>query len=360
MPIFWLCLFLLSPFWLLAGLALLGLAPSLHAKLVGVWLIFTLVTLWLWRWNSGWATRLGLVALATLPFLLSKHPGMATSKGGVSSISRYPSLIDLPFNLISERDLSEIGIGLFTPRPVGRHVLTLTRPLYAEMEQDPAYRGLPHVVGSTAQDLLWNRPGDLHFTVYLPSNSPPEGTLFFYHGAMGNFQLYLHFWRKWAQANDWAVVCPSNGFGRWYTAEGERRAVQGFDQALETLPLSRDRVVVVGMSNGATAVTRLVNQRGDQISGVLLVCPVLEAGQLLDPRFVAWTQSHAEPIVIEGSLDSNVPPAAVEPRVLELQQAKGRCNYRLLEGHDHHLMFSAADEVYKATETLVESLTKVR
>lgn len=355
MPLFWLSLLVVTALWLPTAFALALVFPSPQGKLAALWTLLPLLTLWLLRPRPRWAAATGAGALVGLAGLLLCYP-FPREELPVRASPAFPHPLDLVFNFVPESDLSELGVGLAYTGPTHSRVTGLLRPLYAEMASDPMYRHLPHVVGATASDLLLRAPGREHLYLFVPPGEGKKPALIFYHGALGNFSVYLHFWRKWAQDKDWIVVCPSNGFGRWYDAAGEERALASFDRALAELPIDPSRVLVAGMSNGGTAVTRLVNARPSSIAATLYVCPVLEQEQILTPTFLEWTKNQPPPIVLEGSEDINVPPEAVAPRVEAILGAGGRCDYRLLEGHDHHLLFSAQEEVFQAADRLARAL----
>lgn len=356
MPLLWLCLSLATPLWLIGGLTLLVVFPSLLGKLAAAWTLLPLLALWLARWRPRAAVAVAVLAALEFLGLMWAFPWPRSGQQ-VSSSPPFPTPLDLVCNFVPERDLATLGVGLAYSGRQHDHVMGLLRPLYQEMEADPEYARLPHVVGSTAQDLVLGAPGSAHYFSYVPPGQGDKPALIFFHGAAGNFKVYLHFWRRWAQKNGCIVVCPSNGFGRWYEPQAEQRAIEIFDRALAELPIDRAKVVVSGMSNGGTAVTRLVNARGGQIGALLLVCPVLEVGQTLKPTFLDWTQRHAAPIVLQGDQDINVSPEIVTANVEAIVKEGGRCERRLRQGHDHHILFSDEAEVYSAADQLFTSLT---
>lgn len=355
MPLFWLCLFLVTPIWLIGSLALLLAFPSLTGKLAAGWTLLPLLGLWSARWRPRLALAVAALAVLALAGLLLVYPWPKPSQQ-VRSSPPFPTPLDLICNFVPESDLSALGVGLAYSDPRYDQVMGLLRPLYREMEADPQYARLPHVVGSTAQDLFLGTPGAPHYFCYVPPGEGKKPALIFFHGALGNFKVYLHFWRRWAQKTGYAVICPSNGFGRWYDEQGEKRALELFDSALAELPIDPTRVTVAGMSNGGTAVTRLVNARPDKIGSVLLICPVLEVGQTLTPTFLDWTRRHTAPIVLEGDEDINVSPEIVSANVDAILKQGGRCDLRLRKGHDHHILFSDAEEVYAAVGELAQKL----
>lgn len=357
MALFWLALFMATPVWLMVSLGLLLAFPSLHGKLAAAWTLLPLLALWLVRWKPKEALGTAVASLLAVLGFLVVYPWPKSGQQ-ISSSRAFPTPLDLVCNFVPESDLSALGVGLAYSGPTYDRVTGLLRPLYAEMDADPQYARLPHVVGSTAQDLFLGMPGAPHYFSYVPPESPSvkKPALIFFHGAVGNFKVYLHFWRRWAEKNGWIVVCPSNGFGRWYEPEGEERALLLFDQALADLPIDRARVMVAGMSNGGTAVTRLVNARADKIAAVLLFCPVLETGQTLTPTFLTWTRQHQAPIVIEGEDDVNVAPEIVKANVDAILKEGGRCDLRPRPGHDHHIMFSDESDAYAAADQLAEGL----
>ena len=196
---------------------------------------------------------------------------------------------------------------------------------------------------------MTGNPGPLHATSYTPPNAGNPPVLVFYHGALGNFSVYLHFLRRWAEPRGWKIVLPSNGFGRWYTPEGRERAVASFDQATR----GAERVIVMGMSNGATAAMEVAALRGSRVDGLVLVCPVLLSDQIAQPGFWEWAKAHP-PVVLAGTEDVNVPPESVKEGVALMRFEELEPDFHLLPGHDHHILFSAEEELYSLLDRLVE------
>lgn len=330
--------------WLAAALLMLVTFATPRGLGAALWTVCLLATLWWFSYSwKGRGVLLGLT-LSLLVALLAVYP-----RPGPYSNLNFPTAFDYLFNFVPEQDLARLGVRLAYGPPLSDHVLGLLEPLYQEMGE----RYGPHVVGSTASDLLLRRPGRLHFFQSAPATTA-KGVLVFYHGALGGFQVYLHFWKHWADEHGWAVICPSNGFGRWYDSDGPVRALDSFDMAVATYP--GVPVVVVGMSNGGTAAMRVVNARPEQVSGLMLVCPVLEKEQVTRATFLHWTQTHPAPVVLEGTEDVNVPPESVEQGVGRIKAAGGRVDYRLLPGHDHHILFSAGRESYELVDGLLAKL----
>ena len=298
----------LAAFWIMAG-GLAGVAG--RAWTLPAWLL-------------GWA------------FLMANAPGIRHGTIGCESPA---GLAYSPFNLITERDLSTLGIDFFyagSPR-----VKAAIAPIYAEMEHRRDYDEMTHAVACSADDLfgLGPTPGQLFY--YRPDGRLRKQLLFL-HGAMGNLQCYTSYWQTFAEQNHYSVTCPGFGFGFWNRPGGVETAASAVQQS-DGEPSG---ALVICLSNGAMGGVRLTIQHPELVDQLVLISPVLEPQLVGSPDFAKALKK--PPLVLEGTDDLNVRPEAVERGIAAMRQAGIKPIYQLLPGHDHFLMFSARTQVSEA------------
>ncbi len=162
-----------------------------------------------------------------------------------------------------------------------KNLETIVLPIYRQM--DPEILALGSEMGQ-AYDDVWGRSFDAgHY--YLAT--PPRGltgspAIIFVHGSAGNFVSYLWALRSLSQQHGFAVAHPSFGFGMW--------SRKGGVEAIES-PAWRDRSI----------------------------------------------------LVLEGAEDDRVPQMYADRVVAQLRAKGALVDYRVYEGHDHFLLFSALD-----------------
>lgn len=316
---------------IVVGLLLLSQFGHWRSQVLAVWVALG-GFLWWWgsrriliTWLCGW---LGLLALA---------PGRGS--GCVAS----PWLRFSPLNLVSERDLSNLGMTLFYN---SARVRATVRPIYDEMEERPEYASMCHAVPYSANDLFGLGTGSGH--LFFTPAPPGRKLLLFLHGAMGNLQCYTSYWQTFAEKNDYTVVCPTFGFGFWWKPGGLETAASAWNYAHEQLGVAPGGALVVGMSNGATGAVRLTREHPEMVDQLVLISPVLEPDLVGSREFASALRR--PPLVVEGDQDVNVRPEAVARGVAAMEAAGIHPRYLLLPGHDHFLMFSARRTLFELLE----------
>lgn len=321
----------------LLGLVLLGQFVYWRSQLSAAWWILGGLLCWwgnaraLLLWGLGW---LGLLALA---------PGAGS--GSLAS----PLLRFSPLNLVSERDLSSLGIAFFyggSPR-----VREAVRPIYEEMEGRPSYSQMCHAIPYTTNDLFGLGTGSGH--LFFTPTPPGRKLLLFLHGAMGNLQCYTSYWQTFAEQHGYTVVCPTYGFGFWYRRGGMETAAAAWKYAHEQLSVAPGGALLVGLSNGATGAVRLTMAHPEMVDQLVLISPVLEPELVGSQPFAQSLRR--PPLILEGDQDGNVTPAEVEPGVAAMQRAGLKPRYVLLPGHDHFLMFTARQAVFEGIGSILST-----
>jgi pimeloyl-ACP methyl ester carboxylesterase len=218
------------------------------------------------------------------------------------------------------------------------------------MADHPEYAKLASAVHFSAFDLFGLGTGSGHLYYYSPTDPGPHPLLIFFHGAMGNLECYLYHWQLFAEPRKMAVVCPTFGFGSWYRPGGTETAEAAWRYAQDSLPVKTGPATIVGMSNGATAAVRLAAAHPEAVARLVLISPVLETQILRSRPFLDWARTHPPPLILEGDADRNVTPAFVERGVAALKEEGVKVDYRVFPGHDHFLMFSAREEIFRVID----------
>ena len=328
--------------WLSSGLLMLFVFQTWRGRCFVLWALLLLAWIWLLELRAAWSRPLVLVLGGVFLGLLAWAPGAKTE----GSLAGRGWPLWSPLNLVPEGDWARLGVRVLYPAQRANALQPALDALYHDMESRPEYRALPHVLTYSGLDLFGRGNAAGHSFYYLPPGVERPPVLLFFHGALGNFQSYLYFWQKWAEPRGWAVVCPTFGYGNWYAKGGAEAAVK----ALRELPVDTDRVVVAGLSNGATAAVRLTRRVPERVHALFLVSPVLEVDQFTSSEFLQW---QGRMMVAEGSEDVNVRPETVERRLDAIRKAGVEVDYRLIPGYDHHMMFTAGQKMYQLLDELL-------
>lgn len=336
--------------WAFSASLALFLFETWRGRALGFWFLLALwsVLALVYRAMLGRWLLLGCAVGALVLLWLS--PGSPSRPRGASG-QNWPWWD--PLNLIPESDLVKSGIKFLFPAVKGEVILPLLTALYREMDEQPEYQRLRHVIWHTGTDLLGSRTAAGHYYSYVPANVARPPVLVFLHGAMGNYQCFLYFWQKWAERRGFAVICPTFGYGNWYRPGGAEAAEHALLHALENLPLDPQRVLLTGLSNGSTGAVRLVRRQGRRIRGLVLFSPVIEVEQYASAEFREWAGEHAPMLVLQGDRDSVVQLATVQHRLQRLRQLGVSSDLQVVNGKDHYMMFAAAEQVYAALDQAI-------
>jgi len=139
------------------------------------------------------------------------------------------------------------------------------RTAYARMEAGapvpaPTFETLPDDGANGTLEMIW---------VATEAMDPPKQAIVFLHGYAGNFAVQCWHVARAASRLGAFTVCPSLGFrGDWWTERGG----QVLDRTIAHLTsLGLERIVLVGLSNGARGAAVHARRHRNELAGVILI-----------------------------------------------------------------------------------------
>jgi pimeloyl-ACP methyl ester carboxylesterase len=295
---------------------------------------------------------LGVALLLTAP---SGRPGPASPVhhrfAAADSVRFRPYR---PTNVIPEAEQIRLGF-LVMPaldpiltRGQSRRVAAITRPIYAEMEEDADFRELGSVMGWAYAELA-GRPFDVgHYYLYVPKARPPDPLplVVFLHGSAGNFKAYTWLWAQAAEREGFAVIAPSFGFGNWSRPGGAESALAALDDVLRDVAIDEERIYLAGLSNGGLGVSHVAARAQERFRGLIFISPVI--ADILTNRLVpSGTWDDCPVLVITGEADRRIPVGYVEEHARRLQVIGADVTLITYPGEDHFLFFSQKDQIMR-------------
>lgn len=179
--------------------------------------------------------------------------------------------------------------------------------------------------------------------VSMPAGRGPVGALVFLHGWGGQLSPCPAALAASDLGRDYAIVAPVLGRdAAWWTDEGERVVLR----TLETLPprVDRDRVWLIGLSNGAIGASRLSvrPQVARRVRGVVL----LMGGASVE---LSPTQRPPPTLLVPARHDTRFPYAGIASLADELRATGADVTLRPVDG-DHFVLMSHPGAVTSAIE----------
>ncbi|MFT3764451.1 MAG: hypothetical protein QM820_02875 [Minicystis sp.] len=260
-------------------------------------------------------------------------------------------------NLVPEIDQLEFGSYLMPALdPIldvrgATRVRSLFLSLYRPMEADPEYRALGSVMHYAYTDV-----DSGHLYEYVPPRAPGERlpVLLFLHGSLGNFKAYFYLLRRFADAERFILVCPSFGIGDWSHDGGVEAVERARALAIGELQGDPARVVLMGLSNGGTGVSRAAARDPRAYAGLVFLSAVMEPMVLGSDAFTAGWKGRPV-LLIHGAADDRISEPYAR-RAAALMVALGvRLTTHVYPGEDHFLLFSKPDEVLADLKAFVHA-----
>lgn len=257
-----------------------------------------------------------------------------------------------PAHLVPESDQLRLGsyvLPLIDPIMGFRQAKQLRETLdriSSETQESQAFVEAGSVLGDAYADILLGRQRLEHTYIFYPTSASmgPRPAIVFLHGWLGNFKAYVWQWSKFAEDNDFVIVCPTFGAGYWDRAEAADALKRTFELCSRDPRIDERTLYVAGLSNGAMGVTRAALHFPDDIDGLIYISPVIEAHMITTDAYVQNTAG--KPIlVIYGGGDRRVPAYCVEVCVDLLQRQGSHVQHRRYEQQNHFLFVSAYDRL---------------
>ncbi len=251
-----------------------------------------------------------------------------------------------------EADWVWLGVQLVTrldpwmSRSQARLMRDVVRKALDEIAETSGYSQLPPALPL----LFWGsfrRPDHGHFYSYMPSHEPGETLSLFIvlHGHGGNFFLWPHSWKEFADAQRCVIVSPSFGYGNWEHPQGVRAVERCLNFAETHFPIDPARVYLAGISQGGCGVARSGAAFGSRLAGLIFLSPTMEPAVLNSPEFIEGYTGRPI-LVVQGGRDHNIKPQSVDAAVAILMQNGADVTYHTDGDADHFLYFAKRDEIH--------------
>jgi len=311
-------------------------------------LLFCSVGYWNREWFKKRRKRLCSVLVPISLVILAPDGGNKNENarncylGGTNRFHRFS-----PWNVIPEVDQVSLGLNLlpladpYVDAAKGRRMRSLVLPTYEQMDEYPEFRRLGSVMGLTVRDLLHVGSCDGHYYLFLPETAPDERVpcLIFLHGMGGNIKPCFWMLSRISKRMKCAVVAPTFGMGLWQKEGSAEFVVDVTREVIETLPVDRERIFLMGYSQGAVGVTRAAVREPGLYCGLVFLSPITEDDRFGSPEF-ASQKDNLRLLFLHGSNDLRIPCSFVEGTAKLLQRTGYDVRFEIFEGEDHYLILS--------------------
>jgi pimeloyl-ACP methyl ester carboxylesterase len=295
------------------------------------------------RGKKGLAT-LGTVILVAMLALTAPRIPEFNGQTGItqrSSGSAFSLFAWLP-------EVDQMVLGSYPMMFVDRHLdsahATRLRTLL------PTIYGPLKFMGSNLGDVATPHSGQMY--IALPEHLPNEKLplVIYLHGSGGAFVGYQTLLYEWAKAGHFIVVSPGFGFGNWNQLGGLEAVEAARKWAEENLPVDKNRVALVGLSNGGRAITRLIQKDETNRWPLVVALSAVMETDLIDSH---W--SGKKVLVLHGQEDERIPLEYVTDAVSEMKANGANVEMKTWPKEDHFLWFSTPNEIQtKSVEWLLK------
>lgn len=253
-----------------ASLLLCALVLSWQSTLTIVAMVAVLATPFAPRGTRlGWLAAVGAISGALLAFhLLRGGDGRSIELRVVEkNVETRADPVDI---VLSERDVSIAAATILVtsgalPRSDSAELLPALVRAYDRMEDEEGEVGSPLL----STWLGAEGPDRFHLYTVAHAAAEPDRAVVFLHGFAGSFAVQCWHAAKAFEAFSAATYCPSVGFqGDWWTARG-RRVLGAVLDDLEGRGV--ERVILVGLSNGARGAAVLAGRFASRLDGVVVI-----------------------------------------------------------------------------------------
>lgn len=354
--------FLASACGSVLALLLLVVATHLNSQLFALAvLVASAVTAWRvalhrFRWRRprsrvllpSTALVIGLFALA----VWNSPTGFAAPESPLTSVYRGSARFCRlsPAWLVDEADQIRLG-GILLPcidpymsRDQGKHFAETFNAANAELGQSHDFVQIGSAMGEAYSDMFHRADSVGHAYVYRPTNRPGERlpVLVFLHGWLGNMKAYVWSWSRLAEQHGFVVICPTFRNGVW-SGQSAEKTLRWLDTLIREDPTcNADRVIVVGLSNGGTGVTRWATVLPQTYCGLVMISPLMR--NTVSPEFVSAVGPRPI-LVVHGGKDSRIPPTYVRDAVARMHEKGLQVQAICYPEEDHVLLLSSRDRL---------------
>lgn len=298
----------------------------------------------------------GVGALACLFFIIHRAPQGRSAGAAFTQVyldgARFKRL-GLS-NLVPEVDQLLLGASLakhldpYIDEAQAGRLQGLIQEVYLEMRHDAEFVEAGSALGECYMDILPGPAAMDRFYRYVPKETGKEGglpVLVFLHGSMGSFKGYSWVLKKVADEHRLAILAPEFGVGNWWWDE-KCHWLDRLSEAIAADPaLDATRMVLVGLSNGGTGMTRVLREKPDRFRGYVFFSAVIEPSVVGQSNF-SWVRQTPVPVLfLHGEHDRRIPVAHVRSAAAFFQHAGFRVQLLTYPGEDHFLFFSQRDAV---------------
>jgi pimeloyl-ACP methyl ester carboxylesterase len=342
------------PVLLLAMMQLIGLTLTGRCLLFAIesLLLTPLALLWLPRPRPAVALLLILAVLSSAVAIRRSPPSTPPQAALTAHSLRAGGFAPLRLvRLFPEGDQVAIGTYLvpfvhsMSFRSAAR-LRGLMGNVHREIEQDSAFQQLEPVTDLAIADLAHVSFDSGHVYQYVPPHEPGEKlpAVIFLHGFLGNLKAYFWAMKRLADRYHCVVVLPSFGAGLWYQKGGVDAIEQAREYAIQSLPVDRSRIYLVGLSAGGLGVTRAGLAHPTHYAGLGYLSAAMEEELFEKPAFLSgWS---GRPIlVVYGGKDDFISPSALRRHTAFLEQQGPQVTRHVYPAEDHYLILSQVDDV---------------
>ena len=192
----------------------------------------------------------------------------------------------------------------------------------------PATYHVDRNAGTGLQRFQENAPGGLYYVPHSYRPNEPLPLLILLHGGGRNPSDWFGSYSRRAEAGRFIIVAPKSSSKTWEAAGDSGPDVSRINRALAVVfsryAIARNRIIIGGLSDGASYAVSLGVANGDRISGVIAYSPGYVVGQTGRGR-PSFFISH-------GSHDKMLPVTGARRLVAYLRDAGYAVEYREFNG----------------------------
>ncbi len=204
------------------------------------------------------------------------------------------------------------------------------RASYLEWEKDPALSKLPCAL---RPDLSGQVGVPSHYYLYVPKSHQADAkrtypVLLFLHGAGGNLRFGFQQGLSLMEKEGFILACPTYKNGDWWTPEGTAFALRVLDDISSKYRVDPKRVLIGGVSNGATGAWAVSQQHKKRFAGVISICGAFGGRPPTKP-------DPGPPLyIVHGEKDVVIPAVLSRTAFAALKHRKGTV-YKEIPGAGH-------------------------